>query len=377
MNISQDEKYMRQAVRLAEKGAFGAPPNPLVGAVIVKDGRIIGRGWHKKYGEFHAERNALADCSESPEGGTIYVTLEPCCHHGKQPPCTDAIIESGIRKVVIGSDDPNPMVAGRSAKILQEAGIETVRGVLKKECDALNPVFFRHISTGLPYVTMKYAMTLDGKIATFTGKSQWISCEESRKHTHRTRSENMGIMVGVETVLADDPLLTSRIKGGVDPVRIVCDSKLRTPLDSRLVKTASESGENQRLPRTVIATTVTEEERIRPYQEKGCLVISIPPNAEGHLDLPLLMIRLGELPLSSILLEGGSTLSWSMLKDQLVQSVHAYIAPKLFGGRDASSPVGGTGVEAPDDAFEIRDPRIQTIGNDLLVTGEIVYKNPA
>ena len=361
--MTTDESYMKMALKLAECGIGAVNPNPLVGAVIVKDGRVIGKGWHAKYGGLHAERNALADCKESPKGATIYVTLEPCCHYGKTPPCTEAILQSGIRRVVTGSADPNPLVAGKGIKILQDAGLTVDTGVLKEECDALNAVFFHYIKEKTPYVVMKYAMTLDGKIATASGASKWITGEEARKNVQNDRNRYMAIMAGVGTVLADDPKLTCRIPGGRNPIRIICDSKLRTPFKSNVVAAADEG-------KTILATACTDEEKIRPYLEAGCEVLTIPEK-EGHIDLNVLMRLLGEKGIDSILLEGGGTLNYSALKQGIVHKVQAYIAPKLFGGADAKSPVEGCGVILPADGFLILHPTIRKIGADILIEGEV------
>ena len=293
--------YMKLAIQLALQGTGHTSPNPLVGAVIVKDDQIIGQGYHARYGDLHAERAALAACTQSPEGATIYVTLEPCCHQGRQPPCTDAILAAGIRRVVVGSGDPNPLVAGKGLEILRSHGLEVETGVLREECDALNQVFFHYIRTKRPYVVMKYAMTLDGKIATRTGASQWITGEAARKQVHRDRHFHTGIMAGVGTVLADDPLLTCRTEGGKNPVRIVCDTRLRTPLDSRLVRTAGE------VP-TVIATCCADPARRAPYEDAGCRVLVLPER-DGHVDLNALMEQLGQMEIDSVLLEGGGTLN--------------------------------------------------------------------
>lgn len=224
-----DTDYMRLALELAERGRGWTNPNPMVGAVIVKDGRVIGEGYHHRCGALHAEREAFAACRESPAGATLYVTLEPCCHHGRQPPCTEAILEAGISRVVVGSGDPNPLVAGKGLDILRAHGAEVETGVLQPECDALNAVFFHYIRTRQPYVVMKYAMTLDGKIATRTGASRWITGEKARERVHQDRRRYAAIMAGVGTVLADDPLLTCRMEGGRNPVRVICDTHLRTP----------------------------------------------------------------------------------------------------------------------------------------------------
>ena len=237
------ETFMRRAISLAERGRGHTAPNPLVGAVLVRDGKIIGEGFHAFYGGLHAERAALEDCRHrglSPAGASLYVTLEPCCHTGKQPPCTEAILAAGIRAVFVGSSDPNPLVAGKGIAALRQGGIAVTEHVSESACDALNAPFFHHIRTGLPFVLLKYAMTLDGKTACASGASRWITGEAAREEVHRTRAAVGAVMVGINTVLQDDPLLTCRIPGGRNPLRVVCDSGLRTPLDSALVKTAAE-----------------------------------------------------------------------------------------------------------------------------------------
>lgn len=364
----KDREYMELALELALKGRGKVDPNPLVGAVIVKDGKIIGRGYHTEYGKLHAEREALADCSGSPEGAVMYVTLEPCCHHGKQPPCTDAVIDAGISRVVIGSADPNPLVAGKGVEILKSHGIEVVEGFMKEECDAINPAFFRFIKTGMPYVVMKYAMTMDGKIATRTGASKWITSEAARKRVHEDRNRYTAIMAGIGTVLKDDPLLTCRIPGGRDPVRVICDTNLRIPLDSQIVQTAKKY-------RTLIATaeaggSETGEDKYSALIAKGCEILYIPVK-NGHVDLELLMKKLGEQKISSVLLEGGGTLNWSALEAGIVDRLQVYIAPKLFGGKDAPSPVGGTGVGMPAEAFMAEKPKVTFIGDDILIESEV------
>ncbi|MCF2661920.1 bifunctional diaminohydroxyphosphoribosylaminopyrimidine deaminase/5-amino-6-(5-phosphoribosylamino)uracil reductase RibD [Pseudoflavonifractor phocaeensis] len=365
-----DLYYMRRALELAERGRGWTSPNPMVGAVLVREGRIIGQGWHVRCGELHAERHALKNCTESPKGATMYVTLEPCCHQGRQPPCTDAILEAGIARVVVGSGDPNPLVAGKGLDILRSHGVEVETGVLEEECRALNRVFFHYIQTKRPYVTMKYAMTLDGKIATRTGASQWITGEEARGQVHRDRHFHTGIMVGIGTVLADDPLLTCRMEGGKDPVRIICDTRLRTPLDSRIVRTAEEV-------LTVIATCCADPARRAPYEAAGCRGLVLPERG-GHVDLTALMERLGQMGIDSVLLEGGGTLNWVALESGIVQRVQAYIAPKLFGGGTAKSPVEGLGVETPAQAVRLKNTTVTPVGEDFLLEGDVdtdVYRN--
>ena len=359
----EDRNYMALALSLAERGMGWASPNPMVGAVIVKDGRIIGQGWHERCGQPHAERNALAACTESPRGATMYVTLEPCCHYGRQPPCTQAVLDAGIRRVVVGSGDPNPLVAGKGLALLREAGVEVTEHVLEAECVKLNEVFFHYIRTKRPYVAMKYAMTLDGKIAAHTGDSKWVTGEEARTHVQQLRHRYTGIMVGVGTVLADDPLLTCRLPGGRSPIRIICDTQLRTPLTAQVVTTARETP-------TLLATCETDPARHAPYQAAGCRVLTLPEQA-GKVALAALLDALGELEMDSLLLEGGGTLNWSFLEQGLVQSVYAYIAPKLLGGATAKSPVEGTGVPSPQAAFSLKNTRIQTLGEDFLLESEV------
>lgn len=358
-----DRDYMLRAIALAKKGVGWTNPNPMVGAVIVKNGRVIGEGYHQRCGELHAERNALAARTESAEGATLYVTLEPCCHYGRTPPCTQAILEHKIARVVIGSRDPNPLVAGKGAQMLREQGVIVEQDVLRAECDAINPVFFHYITTGRPYVVMKYAMTLDGKIATCSGKSKWITGEAAREQVHRDRSRYRGIMAGVGTILADDPMLNCRVEGGRDPVRVICDSHLRTPLTSRIVATARE------IP-TILATVSADKEAAAPYEAAGCRVWTLPERG-GRPDLTELMRRLGAEGIDSVLLEGGGTLNWTALESGIVNRVQAYIAPKLFGGAGAKSPVGGQGVEDPAGAVRLRDISVRRLGGDILLEGEV------
>ena len=359
----EDIDYMRLAIQLAKQGCGWVNPNPMVGAVIVKEGSIIGQGYHKKYGELHAERIALASCQASAKGATLYVTLEPCCHHGRTPPCTDAIIESGITRVVVGSADPNPLVAGKGIEILRSHGIEVIEDTAKDECDKLNESFFHYIQSKTPYVIMKYAMTMDGKIATYTGKSQWITGPEARRRVHEDRHRYSAIMVGVGTVLADDPLLTCRLENSRNPLRIICDTNLRTPLNANIVTT------NDAAP-TLIATAVTEVERHKPYLDAGCEIMVLPQK-DNHIDLNILMIKLGERQIDSLLLEGGGTLNWSALKSGIVNKIQSYIAPKVFGG-SGTSPVEGLGVTHPNEAFRLKKPVITQVGEDILLESEVI-----
>lgn len=365
-----DYEYMRMALQLAEKGCGWVSPNPMVGAVIVKEGRIIGKGYHEKYGLAHAERNALSSCTEDPRGATMYVNLEPCCHHGKQPPCVEAILEAGISHVLVGSADPNPVVSGRGVQILREHGVRVTEDVMRDECDRLNRVFLHYIQTKRPYVVMKYAMTMDGKIAVYTGASKWITGEDARRHVHQQRHRYRAILVGIGTVLADDPLLTCRIEGGRNPIRVVCDSRLHTPLTSQLVATAKQ------VP-VIIATCCTEKEKYTAYEQAGCQVLTIPEK-DGYVDLQILMEKLGQQAIDSVLLEGGATLNWSALESQIVQKVQTYLAPKLFGGQQAKTPIEGVGFASPSEAVMLKNSTVTRLGEDFLIESEVnncVYRN--
>jgi len=361
----QDFTYMSHARDLAKRGCGWVSPNPMVGAVIVKNKQIIGEGYHARCGEAHAERNALAACTEDPAGATLYVTLEPCCHHGRTPPCTDAIIEAGLSRVVVGSRDPNPLVAGKGVALLRQHGIEVREDVLREDCDRLNAVFLHFIQEKTPFVVMKYAMTMDGKIATVTGASQWITGEAARQRVHEDRHAYRGIMVGVGTVLADDPQLTCRLPDGRNPLRIICDSELRTPLSARVVTTTAEAS-------TLLATCCSDEARLAPYRAAGCEILSLPRGADGHLDLSALMQALGAQGIDSVYLEGGATLNWAALQSGIVHRVQAYLAPKLFGGAVAMGPLGGAGVLCPSEAYRLSPPRISHLGEDILLECEVL-----
>lgn len=376
-----DRKWMQKALDLAGRGEGHVHPNPMVGAVIIKDGELIGQGWHEYCGGLHAERNALKDCRErgnDPEGATMYVTLEPCCHYGKTPPCTEAIMENRLGRVVFGAWDPNPMVAGKGIQILRDAGIEAEGPLLEQECLDKNRIFFHYITTGMPYVVMKYAMTADGKIACVTGDSKWVTGEAARAHTHRTRRALTGIMVGINTVLKDDPMLNCRAEDDpVDPVRIICDSRLRIPMDSQLVKTADQIPvmvayvENNADPEGTEAQRAAAE-KAELLKQKGVELIPVPADESGHADLRALMRILGEKKIDSILLEGGGELNFSALKAGVVSKVQAYIAPKLIGGAGARTPVGGAGIEKMADCVQLSEPKISVYGDDILLEFDVI-----
>lgn len=358
-----DQEWMRRALALAERGAGRVSPNPMVGCVIVKNGRVIGEGWHEQYGGLHAERHALSRCTEDAAGATLYVTLEPCCHWGRTPPCTDAILEHRLARVVVGCLDPNPLVAGKGVQLLRAAGVTVETGVCRRECERLNAVFFHYITHKTPYVVLKYAMTLDGKTAAHTGDSRWVTGEAARAHVHETRSRLSAIMVGIGTVLADDPLLTCRMPGGRDPVRVICDSHARTPIDSQIVRTAHET--------PTFLAAINKNDRLVSLERAGIRPL-ICAEEDGHVDLADLMRQLGALGIDSLLLEGGAALAFSALRAGIVQHVQAYIAPKLIGGQAATTPVGGAGLDRMADALALRELSVTPLGSDFLLEGDLV-----
>lgn len=360
-----DKKYMQRAIDLAKKGAGYTNPNPLVGAVIVKDHKIIGEGYHAKYGSHHAEVNAFLNATEDVTGADMYVTLEPCSHYGKTPPCVDKIIENKIKRVYIGMKDPNPLVAGRGINKLIDHGIEVESGIYEDEVKKLNDIFIKYITTKLPYVILKTAMTLDGKIATSTGDSKWISNEQSRQYVHEIRHRVSAIMVGINTVLTDDPSLTTRLeeKQGVNPVRIIVDSTCRIPLESKVLNLTSKA-------HTIIATTdKADKQKINQLKEKGTRIVTTH-SKNGKVDLNNLMEQLGEMNIDSILLEGGGTLNYSALEAGIVDKVISFIAPKIIGGT-GQTPVSGQGKDYIKDAIQLKNIEIQKFGEDIMIEGTI------
>ena len=339
-------------------------PNPLVGAVIVNDGKIIGKGYHESYGKAHAEINAFKDAeTELIEGSTMYVTLEPCSHYGKTPPCVDQI-ENRIKRVVIGMVDPNPLVSGKGVKKLQEAGIDVTVGILEDKCKKLNEVFIKYITKKKPFVVLKTAMSLDGKISTTSGESKWITDKEARENVHILRNELTAIMIGIDTVIIDNPELTCRIPNGRNPIRIVVDSNLRIPYDSKILQTAKKF-------KTIIATTEkARKEKIHKLKDLGIIVIETKSKNE-KVDLKDLMHKLGNQNIDSILLEGGSTLNYSALESGIVDKILVYIAPKIIGGMKSKTPVGGSGISHLKDAFKVRELSTSIIGKDILLQGYI------
>ena len=369
-----DEMYMQRAIELAQKGAGYTNPNPMVGAVIVKENRIIAEGYHEKCGELHAERNAIKNLKESAQNATIYVTLEPCCHYGRTPPCTEAILEQGISRVVIGSRDPNPLVAGKGVAILRQNGISVTEDCLREKCDAINQPFFHFITTKRPYVTAKYAMTLDGKIACYTGESKWITGETARNHVQTLRGRYAAIMAGIGTVLCDDPMLNCRIPGAHNPLRIVVDSGLRIPVTSKLVQSAKE------YPLMIVCGKENPEKK-EALTAAGAEVVRLPKPEEERVDLWALTELLGERKIDSLLIEGGAKIHEEAFRQGIVNHVCAYIAPKIFGGRDAKTPVEGMGVAHPNQGVLLSEPKITPLGTDLLLEYDVlegmqgVYRN--
>ena len=395
MENNSQERFMRAAIDLAKKGTGWTNPNPLVGSVIVKDNQIIGKGWHHKYGDLHAERDALRDCHErgnDASGAHMFVTLEPCAHTGKQPPCVEAIVQAGIKKVTVGSRDPNPLVSGKGAAFLRERGVEVEEDFLREECDALNFIFFHYITKRTPFVALKYAMTADGKIATVSGASKWISCQESRDFVHQLRSQYSCILCGIGTALADDPLLTCRIEGGKNPTRIICDSNLRLPLESKLVQTARDvptivactepdclqdqnvaASENRSQAKEGAALPAQDFlQKEKALAQKGVQVIRC---GTKRVDLSILMQKLAAQNLDSVLVEGGGQLNFSLLQAGLVQRVYSFVAPKICGGAAAPSPVGGQGVLEVSDAFGLAAKDARRIGSDFLIEYDVSGKN--
>lgn len=397
---NDDIFLLQEAMIIAQQGEGRVNPNPLVGALIVKDDDVVASGYHARYGDLHAERMAFKDADEKGidcSGTTMYVTLEPCCHEGHQPPCTGAIIERGVKRVVVGLLDPNPLVAGNGISLLRKAGIEveTLEDVadtaastaqsstkaaneggslgvaaarLLKELRMQNRVFLKYITTGLPWVTAKWAMTLDGKIATHTGDSKWITGEKARQHVHMARRNNMAILCGIGTVLADDPLLTVRLTEetletlGIkehevrQPIRIIADRRARIPMESQLVRTANE------YPLVVAYANGADEEKLQQLREAGVTLWNCNSISE-------LMLRAGAEKIDSIMLESGGTLSEALLREGLIDEVMAFIAPKIIGGKMAKTPVEGDGVEMMSEAIVLRDKVILPIGEDVLISG--------
>jgi diaminohydroxyphosphoribosylaminopyrimidine deaminase/5-amino-6-(5-phosphoribosylamino)uracil reductase len=359
---ASDWQYMSRALELAERGRGHVEPNPLVGAVVVRDGVAIGEGWHQRYGEAHAEVLALAAAGEAARGAILYVTLEPCCHHGKTPPCTDAILRAGIRRVVAAMADPFPAVAGQGLPRLRAAGVQAECGLGEAKARRLNAPYLKLLATGRPYVHAKWAMTLDGKICTRTGDSKWISGQAARSRVHELRGRMDAIIIGIGTALADDPSLTVRPPGSRTPTRIVLDSRARLPLNSLLATTA------RIVPLLVVAAEGVAPQHVAALQGSGCQVVALPAAA----GLPLvtgLLDELGRRRMTNILVEGGAGVLGSFLDAAAIDEVHVFIAPRLAGGAEAKTPIAGRGVEGIADALNLVEYRIEWVGEDVYVHG--------
>lgn len=360
-----DIKYMRMALRLAERARGRTSPNPMVGAIIVKGGQIIGRGYHRRAGEPHAEAIALRKAGGAAKDATLYVTLEPCSHTDKRtPPCAPLVMQSGVRRVVVAMVDPNPRVSGRGIKALRSAGIDVTTGILDAEAKKMNEAFIKYITRRVPFLTLKIAQTLDGKIATSSGASKWITGEKAREEAHRLRDSHDAVLVGINTVLMDNPSLTTRIPGGRDAVRVIVDSRLRIPVNAKVVAQSSPA-------RTMVATLANApKNKIKELQDAGVEVLTIR-SAHGRVDLRDLMKKLGKRDIMSALIEGGAEINASALKAGLVDKVVMFLAPLLMTGTDSLCSIGGSSPAKLSQAIKLRDVSVKFVGKDLMVEGYI------
>ena len=362
--LESDEKFMKLALSLAEKGRGYVNPNPLVGAVIVKDGKVIGEGYHTAFGKPHAEIEAINSATEDIKGATMYVTLEPCCHQGKTPPCTEAIIKNQLARVVVATTDPNPLVSGSGIEKLKQSNIEITVGVLEEMAKIQNEVFIHYMTTNLPFTILKYAMSLDGKIACHTGDSKWITSEKSRTDVHRLRSSVSAVVTGIGTILSDDASLNVRLidSKGREPHRIVVDSAARISLDAKILNLDSKSD-------TYIAVTeAASDEKLRKLEDYGAKII-MTKSKDGKVDLEELWKELGFLGMDSILIEAGEQLNAALLEAKLVNKIRAYIAPKIIGGTNAKSPIGGYGASSMSEVINLKSMNVASIENDFVVEG--------
>ncbi len=358
----RDEEYMARALELAKKGGGFVNPNPQVGAVIVKDGEVIATGYHRKFGGPHAEVNALDEAGNAAEGATMYVTLEPCVHYGKTPPCADEIIESGLKRVHVAIQDPNPRVSGKGIEKMRGAGIEVTLGLLDDEAEQVNEIFLHYTETGRPFVLLKLAMTFDGKIATRTGDSRWITSGEARQEVHRLRGRYSGVVVGVGTVISDDPRLNVRDAEGPDGARFVLDPSGRTPLDSRLFQLESHA------PTIMVVGQNLPDARAEEFEELGAEVWRLPVKDRG-VDLDAFLDRAGESGYDSLLVEGGSEVAGSFVDLNLLDKINFFYAPKIIGGREAVPGVGGEGVPKVESGIELDRLEVERVGEDISVVG--------
>jgi len=350
---------MRRVLRLAEKGWGRTSPNPLVGAVLVKNGNVVGQGYHAKAGEAHAEIVALQQAKEEARGAVLYLNLEPCSHYGKTPPCAPQVIQSNVKRVVIGMEDPNPLVNGKGVEILRRAGLEVDVGVLKKECQRLNEAFSKFILRKEPFVILKAAATLDGRMATRNGDSKWISGEASRHLVHRWRDRVDGVLVGIGTVLKDDPMLTARIRKGRDPYRIVLDSRLKIPEEAKVIGTSPSKT-------IIVSTEKAPKDKIEKLEQKGVQIL-ILDSKEGKINLKSCLSKLGEIGMMSLMVEGGSQVNGSFLDEGLIDKLFLFLSPKIMGDPQALGIFGGKGVSSIQEAIALKEIKTRKMGEDILI----------
>lgn len=372
--MTTDLDYMKLALELAAGGRYTASPNPMVGAVIVRDGEVVGRGFHKKPGLPHAEVLALAEAGEKAQGATLYITLEPCSHYGRTGPCCVLLAPAGIKRVVVASLDPDRRVAGAGIKHLQEEGLEVQTGLLEREALRLNERYVKHRLTGMPFITLKAALTLDGKLAARTGDSKWITCEEARRAAHLLRAENDAVLVGVGTVVADDPELTCRVLDDPDfdqPARIVVDPTLRAPLDAKVFSPLDGAR------RLVLCSEEADLSRMAAFQERGIELLPVPETSHGRLALEPALARLASEELTSLLVEGGGETNAAFISQGFGDRIWFAVAPRLLGGRKAPTPVEGEGFATVAEALNLSDVSVVQIGTDFIFEGYLFGREPA
>lgn len=357
-----EKQLMQLAINLAEKGGVKTFPNPNVGAIIYKDGKIIGKGYHKFFGDSHAEINALRQAGEKARNATLVVTLEPCSHFGKTPPCVHSIIKAGIKKVVIGISDPNPLVKGKGIKILKNAGIEVETGILKAKLEKFYKEYSKRFKNENSYVVLKYAMTLDGKIASISGDSKWISSERSREWVHKFRTNFDGILVGVKTIINDDPMLSSHGEGK-NPVRIILDPELEIPISAKVL--------NDNIPTVVIYSSDTKKRKIKEIQKRQKLLIKID-SPYGVIDFNNILNELRRISIFSVLIEGGGLTAWNALKFGVVNEIITFISPKIIGGESAITPVEGEGIRRINDSIRTKIVQVKKFGEDVFIKSKIL-----
>jgi diaminohydroxyphosphoribosylaminopyrimidine deaminase/5-amino-6-(5-phosphoribosylamino)uracil reductase len=357
----EDEIFMEKALILARRGMGKTSPNPMVGALVVKEGKILGKGYHRRYGGAHAELSALRNAKDDVKGASMYVTLEPCCHHGWTPPCVDAIIDAGIKRVVIGTADPNPRVNGKGTQILRDHGIQAKVGVLGERCRMLNEAYFKHIQTGIPFVTLKFAQSLDGRIATKTGHSQWISSPETLRLAHKLRAIHDAVLIGIGTVLADDPSLTVRLVKGRNPQRIIVDSRLRIALTAKVLN-------DEEVERTIIvATEGANRRKAQRLRNLGAEVLWAGKNQRGAVDMTDVLKQLGRMGITSVLVEGGAKVITSLIREGLADKIVLVVAPKLIG--EGIEAVGNLGIYDLSEALRVSRMKMRRIGDDIVIEG--------